>query len=208
VKLRLPLPEYTRLLKIYKKEETRQVYLNYCTLADRYIDKSILEECVHELIFFDNYAAALPLQEKINVLEANRENQELLAYFYLRLGDFQQAKKLLSATMAGYGESFISLNYMGQAYFFEKDIGRAIEYFLLAEKLNPNNDELLNNIGVCYFINDEFAAAEKYFIRALKINGRYEKVIKRLLKLYQLQKRSQDYDKLYDYYHKLFPVNQ
>ena len=65
---------------------------------------------------------------------------------------------------------------MGLSYLGENNIPRALVEFTEAEKINPEDPELLNYLGLTYFYKKKYELAEVKYLKALKMRPAYSEV--------------------------------
>ena len=94
-------------------------------------------------IDFEEYSIADSLQ----VLRIRRISQQVLKY---------------------YPNDVDALNNEGVTYFFENDFSKALETFLKAEKIDPDNDIVLFNIANIYQQQGNKTTAKEYYERIIK----------------------------------------
>lgn len=81
---------------------------------------------------------------------------------------------------------------MGLSYFGENNITGALVEFSEAEKILPDDPELLNYLGMVYFRKNKFDIAEQKYLRALKLRPVYSEVRNNLGVNYLEMKRWDD----------------
>jgi type IV pilus assembly protein PilF len=62
---------------------------------------------------------------------------------------------------------------MGLSYLGEKNFTSALVELVEAEKLNPDDPEVLNSLGWAYYQKDKFVIAEQKFLKAISIKPDY-----------------------------------
>ena len=60
-------------------------------------------------------------------------------------------------------------NLIGASHSFNNEHYKAIEFYLKAKNLDPNNEEIYRNLGKSYFKIDNFKEATKAFNNSLKL---------------------------------------
>lgn len=81
---------------------------------------------------------------------------------------------------------------MGQSYLAENNVTRALVELTEAEKLDPDNPELLSNLGLAYFRKNKFDIAEQKYLKAIALKPDYSEVRNRLGVNYMEMKRWDD----------------
>ena len=81
---------------------------------------------------------------------------------------------------------------MGQSFYAERNFTGALIELSEAEKLTPNDPELLNLLGLTYFRKDRFDLAEEKYLKALKYRPDYSEARNNLGVNYLEMKRWDD----------------
>ena len=98
-----------------------------------------------------------------------------------------------SCTHVEVGKNQASYHYqMGLSYLGENNITGALVELTEAEKLNPNDPELLNYLGQAYFRKNKFELAEQKYLRALALKPAYSEARNNLGVNYMEMKRWDD----------------
>lgn len=88
-----------------------------------------------------------------------------------------QGLLLLSLAGCSAGEAVVkqaSYHYqMGLSFLGEKNTTRALIEFAEAEKLTPDDPELLNQLGLAYFYKKKYDLAEEKYLRAIKLRAHF-----------------------------------
>lgn len=118
-----------------------------------------------------------------------------MGFYYLKEQNFEESIETLEDLNEDKA-TYVSLNYLGQAYFFSYSYEDALKSFKKARKIKPKNSEIYNNIALCQFYLKDFTEAEKNYLKALELKKDYKKVIKRLANLYKLTGQSKKYSEM------------
>ncbi len=62
---------------------------------------------------------------------------------------------------------------LGESLYASGNYSQALEKFLSAQKVYPNDESLQNSLGMVYLANDRYKQAQNHFERALKINPEF-----------------------------------
>ncbi len=91
------------------------------------------------------------------------------AQIYYKKQEFKQAINCYEKTLAG-GQSSANLHYnLGNAYFKDNQIGKAIYNYELAKKLSPGDDDIKNNLKIANAKTiDKIEAKENFLAGAIK----------------------------------------
>jgi type IV pilus assembly protein PilF len=81
---------------------------------------------------------------------------------------------------------------MGVSYLGEKNITSALVELVEAEKLTPDDPEVLNSLGWAYFQKDKFDLAEQKFLKAISLKPNYSLARYNLGLTYMAMKRWED----------------
>ena len=113
------------------------------------------------------------------ILEQEPDDIDILEKYGLlliKLNKYQEAeKKLLQVTASKMGKKkWQAFNGLGIIADLADKHQKAIDYYKQAERLNPNNSEILNNIGYSLYMDNQLDEPLRYFNRALKVNPKFE----------------------------------
>lgn len=75
-----------------------------------------------------------------------------------------------------YPNCIFGYNNLGVLCYFKNDYDKAIEYFLFAEKINPEDILVLSNIAQIYKIQKDNSLSEKYYRKIILLGNDEEKV--------------------------------
>ncbi len=78
-------------------------------------------------------------------------------------------RKVALAMIALFPDDEISYSNLGASYFFEENYEPAIEAFLKAHALNPQDGLILNNIGYLYQEMGDYKASLRYYEKMAKL---------------------------------------
>jgi type IV pilus assembly protein PilF len=110
------------------------------------------------------------------------------------LGMLMMAACLTSAcAISEEAQKKVSYHYqMGLSYLGENNVTGALVEFTEAEKINPDDAELLNYLGMAYFRKNKYDIAEQKYLKALKLRPTYSEVRNNLGVNYLEMKRWDD----------------
>jgi Tfp pilus assembly protein PilF len=81
---------------------------------------------------------------------------------------------------------------MGVSYLNERNFTAALNELTAAEKLNPDDPELLFNLGLAYYYKNQYHAAEQRFLRAVELRKEFAQARNYLGDTYLRMKRWDD----------------
>jgi len=118
-----------------------------------------------------NYSEALnyyrrALSKDNNLIEA-RVN---MAFAYVRLGEYQKAKKIFESLPEEYRSEYV-LNNLGNIYAREGDLDKSMEMYKKALEKNSNFALPIINIAHLYMEKEDYDSARKYLKKALEKIG-------------------------------------
>jgi len=90
-----------------------------------------------------------------------------IGYVYLKNGQFEKSLAALDSFLLTDTATADILNNKGSALFGLKKYADALAVFMNANKMNPNDIEILKNIGRCHIYLKQYDKAEEYFKRIL-----------------------------------------
>lgn len=96
------------------------------------------------------------------------------------------------------------LKSLGDGYYENKQLTKALVYYREALALSESNYKILNNIGLVYFGLRDYALAERYYLKAIKEVSK-EEIVLNLIQLYKQQGR---YDAAYELVYSIEEVHK
>ena len=93
-----------------------------------------------------------------------------LALAQIKVGNLEQALKLLEDELLENPDSIDALGNVGNIYMMKGDTDRAIDFFNRVVKIKPDDRIVYRRLGIAYYKQGEFGAAVKAFTRAIEIN--------------------------------------
>jgi tetratricopeptide (TPR) repeat protein len=116
----------------------------------------------------------LPKGEELR-LRADREPANLraqweLAFFFHRLGMFEEAGKAYGKVLELYPSSWEAWYNLGLTYMKRARWQEAVRSFDKSLEFNPRNRDALNNVGICYLSMRDYELAARYYRKALDID--------------------------------------
>lgn len=73
---------------------------------------------------------------------------------------------------------------IGNSYLEHMRLPQALSTFMQADKISPNNPDVLNGLGVTYLLRKKYALSEKHFLKALSLNPSSTDVRNNMARLY------------------------
>ena len=113
---------------------------------------------------------------------------------FVRFGGFLLATLLVAGCATG-GAMKNEASYrfqMGVSYLHERNYTAALNELTEAERLNPDDPELLFNLGLAYYYKNQYAAAERRFSRAVELKPGFSQARNYLGDTYLRMKRWDD----------------
>ena len=154
----------------------------------------------------EDYAKAIFYLEKASDIKPNDEKTEtLLAEIYYISNNFEKSKELFLKYKDN-TENALVMNYLGLFKLDENKVEEAIEYFLTATKLEPQNSKYAYNLSNAYVVNGWNDEATKYMNIAIclepenceyrytqaysyYINNQYEKALSEIKNILQINSK-------------------
>jgi len=133
-------------------------------------NSNILYEIAFAKLFSNQANDALEeISKAINFEPENNKFKLLKSKILFKLDKKEESKEILESLEINSSDSDI-LNFIGLVKQDNCEFDSALEYFLEAIKISPNNDEYLYNCGSTYFKKGDTSLAKKYYNLALSLN--------------------------------------
>jgi predicted TPR repeat methyltransferase len=158
-------------LLFFMKNQVDKAIANYETALKIDAQNFVAKTCLGALLAQrEQFALALPLLEDALALEPkHRETLQNLASIHIRQKNFAKALEycLRLLEVAPIFEVYYNI---GTTYIALNKYGDALQYFLAALKIDPNNFATLNNLGAIYLKLEDHKKASSYYKMALEID--------------------------------------
>jgi tetratricopeptide (TPR) repeat protein len=157
--------EYLELLLTRKpesKQYAQQLMSIYLTLAENTKDKFKVRDYQTRAVI------AIERAQARGLMNDPKTNLNLVTIYY-EMGRFRKATELLSAGLANGGIDPAIRNWQVLAYSYQQlnENGKAVQAYLDAEKLYPDDGSLDYSIGQIYAQQDDLVNAYKYYVVAV-----------------------------------------
>lgn len=123
----------------------------------------------HTYLFIeDNEKAYEALSKYLEKYPDDNEAKFRFAYVCFKLGEKKKSLKYMEEILASEPNNYDALNFIGYTLVEEeKDLKRAEEYLLKADKLNPNHDYINDSLAWLYYTLEDYEKAWVYIQRAV-----------------------------------------
>ncbi len=122
------------------------------------------------LFIGDNEKAYEALYQYIKKYSDDNDAKFRFAYVCFKLGEKQKALKYMEEILVSEPENYDALNFIGYTLVEEnKDLKRAEQYLLKADKLNPNHDYINDSLAWLYYTLEDYEKAWAYIQRAVSL---------------------------------------
>lgn len=172
--------------KIYEINPTSKNLAGKINIMNQLQDFDAIKELEHSLEEFDDevlyeiacaYYNNYKFQKALELLELgyskNNQNEKILhklVKIHFDNKDWEKAKKVIS-DLEKINKNAEVLNYLGLFALEDKDITKAIEHFLEAQKADENNANYAYNLASAYFLSGWLDEAENYFSKAVCLDS-------------------------------------
>lgn len=172
--------------KIYEIQPTNKNLAGKINIINKLQDFEAVKEMAHSLeefndevlyeiacAYYDNYE----FQKALELLELgyskNNKNEKILfklGKIYFDHKDYEKSKKVF-ADLEEINKSAEVMNYLGLFSMEDKDVVKAIEHFLAAQKADENNANYAYNLASAYFLSGWLDEAENFFNKAVCLDS-------------------------------------
>ena len=158
--------------KILELLNSQKKYNDVVSQAENFENKNsnILYEIAFAKLFLNQANDALEeISKAINFEPENNKFKLLKSKILFKLDKKEESKEILESLEINSSDSDI-LNFIGLVKQDNCEFDSALECFLEAIKISPNNDEYLYNCGSTYFKKGDTSLAKKYYNLAISLN--------------------------------------
>ena len=172
--------------KIYEIQPTSKNLAKKINLLNKLQEFDVIKEIEEDEAKFDDevlYELSCAYLENFDMLKAvemlekgygkNNKNLQIitsLAKIYYENKEFEKSLKLFKEAMEINPDALV-MNYLGLFELNNKNLTKAIDYFMSAQKADETNAEYAYNLASAYFLNGWFDEAAKYFNKAICIDS-------------------------------------